>query len=160
MFKGLEIDFDMHRYLVLLFLIGILKAGGSSPYISPGIQFGITTNAKFFMSAQITFGYIDFYNQPPYGVTLGVRTYRTRPEKWEKFIYTDFQAWLLLGGIGVGKMIDTRNKNHYTRFKTGIGAFGYATYDYCKDFGNFKHNFGIIGTIPFYNILGGNYNPL
>ena len=150
----------MHRYLVLLFLLGVLKAGGSSPYISPGIQFGITTKAKIFMSAQITFGYIDFYNPPPYGVTLGARAYRTKREEWKKFIYTDFQAWLLFGGIGVGKMIDISNKNHYTRFKTGIGAAGYATYDYCKDCGIFKHNFGIIGTIPFYNFWGGDYKPL
>ena len=42
----------------------------------------------------------------------------------------------------------------------GSGGENCATYDYCKDFGSFKHNFGIIGTIPFYNILGGNYNPL
>tara|TARA_Y100001935_G_scaffold87162_1_gene72319 strand:- start:520 stop:699 length:180 start_codon:yes stop_codon:yes gene_type:complete len=59
-------------------------------------------------------------------------------------------------------MIDIKNKNQYTRFKTGIGAFGYATYDFCKDCGILKHNFGFIETIPFYNIsrLGGDYNPL
>ena len=58
------------------------------------------------MSAQITFGYVSYYGPPPYGVTLGARTYRIRQDEWKKFVYTDFQIWPFLGGIGVGKMID------------------------------------------------------
>ena len=32
----------------MLLFIGLVKASGSSPYISPGIQLGITTKANFF----------------------------------------------------------------------------------------------------------------
>ena len=120
----------------------------------------MTTKTNFFLSAQITFGHVSYSGPPPYGMTIGVRTYRIQREKWKEFFYTDFQTWPFYGGIGIGKMINIRNGNQYTRFKTGIGVFGYATYDYCKDCGIFKHNFGFIGTVPFYNIVGGDYNPL
>ena len=149
----------MRRYSSLLLLIGFLKAYGSSPYISPGIQLGWTTKANFFLSTQITFGYVDYDGPPPFGLTVGLRTYRLK-RKWKEYLYGDFQIWPFLGGIGVGKMINIRNKSQYTRFKTGIGAFVYATYDYCRDCGVLKHNFGVIRTRPFYNFLGGNYIPL
>ena len=152
----------MRRYSALLLLIGILKASGSSPYISPGIQLGVTSKTNFFLSAQITFGQVSYSGPPPFGATIGLRYYRMQKKEWKEFVYTDFQIWPFFGGIGIGRMIDIRNKNQYTRFKTGIGAFGYATYDFCKDCGILKHNLGFIGIIPFYNIsrLGGDYNPL
>ena len=150
----------MRRYSALLLLIGYLKANGSSLYISPGIQLGVTSKINFFLSAQITFGLVSYSGPPPFGVTIGLRKYRMQRKEWKEFVYTDFQVWPFFGGIGIGRMIDIKNEKQYTRFKTGIGAFGYATYDYCKDFGSFKHNFGFIGTVPFYNIIGGDYNPL
>ena len=146
------------KYLLMLLFIGLIKASGHSPYISPGIHLGITTKANFFASAQITFGYVTYSGPPPFGVTIGLRRYSIK-RKLEEYFYGDFQIWPFLGGIGVGKMINIRDKNQYTRFKTGIGAFGYATYDYCKDCGALKHNFGAIGTMPFYNILWGDYSP-
>ena len=150
----------MRRYLSLLFIFGILKANGSSPYISPGIQLGMTSKYNLFWSAQLTFGHVSFSGPPPYGVTTGLRFYRMKRKEWKKYIYADFQIWPFLGGIGIGKMINIRNKSQYTRFKTGIGALVYVTYDYCKDCGVLKHNFGAIGTIPFYNIFGGDYQPI
>ena len=150
----------MHKYLVLLFLVGTLKADGSSLYISPGIQLGVTSKTDFFLSAQITFGHVSYYGPPPYGVTIGLRKYRMQRKEWKEFVYTDFQVWPFFGGIGIGRMIDIKNEKQYTRFKTGIGAFGYATYDFCKDCGILKHNFGFIGAVPFYNIIRGDYNPL
>tara|TARA_Y100000590_G_C15398010_1_gene892691 strand:- start:122 stop:541 length:420 start_codon:yes stop_codon:yes gene_type:complete len=137
-------------------MVGILIASGSSPYISPGIQIGLTSKVKFFMSAQITFGYVSYSGPPPFGVTLGFRVYKIQ-EKWKRYRYGDLQIWPFVGGIGIGKMID-KDGNKYTRFKTGVGAFGYATYDYCKDLEIAKHNFGVIGTLPIFNILGGNYS--
>ena len=151
------VDFDVIRYSALLLLIGILKASyGSYPYISPGIQIGITSKANFFMSAQITFGYVssdpDIYNiysdLPPYGVTIGVRTYRMQRKEWKEYAYVDFQIWPFVGGLGIGKIIDIRNNIQYTRYKAGVGLLSYVTYDYSKDFGILKHNFGLIGTIP------------
>ena len=161
MFAVLWVDLFMRNYsfLFLLLFIGFLKSQGSSPYISPGIQLGWTTKANFFLSTQITFGYVSYYGPPPFGLTIGLRTYRMK-RKWEEYLYGDFQIWPFLGGIGVGKMINIRNKNKYTRFKTGMGALVYATYDYCKDCGVLKHNIGAIGTIPLFNFLGGNYRPL
>ena len=87
-----------------------------------------------------------------------MRHYRIQ-EKGKSFGYGDLQIWPFLGGIGIGKMIE-KEGNKYTRFKTGVGAFWYATYDYCKDLENAKHKFGVIGTFPITNILGGNYQPL
>ena len=69
------------------------------------------------------------------------------------------QIWPFLGGVGIGQIRDN-DGNKYLKFKTGVGALGYATYDYCKDLEIAKHNFGIIGTLPFYNILVGDYHPL
>ena len=150
----------MVKYLALVLFIGILNASGSSPYISPGIQIGMSSKANLFLSAQITFGYVSYSGPPPYGVTVGVRTYRIRRTEWKRYGYVDFQVWPFVGGLGIGKMIDIKNNIQYTRFKAGVGVIGYATYDYCKDFGILKHNFGIIGTMPIYNILGGGYYPL
>ena len=54
----------MYKYLRLIFFIGYLSAFQYSfkpyPYVSPGIQIGLTGDAKFFFSAQIIGGYIPF----------------------------------------------------------------------------------------------------
>ena len=76
MFVGRWVDLDMRRYSALLLLIGILKASGSSPYISPGIQLGVTSKTNFFLSAQITFGQVSYSGPPPFGATIGLRYYR------------------------------------------------------------------------------------
>ena len=80
LFKGLEIDFDMHRYLVLLFLVGILKANGGETYISPGIQIGMNSKDNLFIFGQITFGFlIDdtvIGDAVPIGFNLGKRWYK------------------------------------------------------------------------------------
>ena len=45
----------MRRFLVLLCLVGILKAYDAT-YISPGIQVGMNSAGNFFISGQITTG--------------------------------------------------------------------------------------------------------
>ena len=51
-----------YNYLRLIFFIGHLSAFQYNiepyPYVSPGIQIGLTGDAKFFFSAQIKGGYI------------------------------------------------------------------------------------------------------
>ena len=78
-------------------------------------------------------------------------------EKWERYSYNDFQIWPFIGGVGIGKMRD-KDGNEYLRYKFGVGALFYVTYDYCKDLEIAKRNFGVIGTLPI--LVGGDYNPL
>ena len=146
----------MKKYFTLLLLIGIANGSGSSPYLSPGLQLGFNTKGKFFISVQTTFGYVSNSGPPPFGLTLGLRWYKME-EKWERYSYNDLQIWPFIGGVGIGQMRD-KDGNKYLRFKTGVGALGYATYDYCKGLEIAKHNFGVIGTLPI--ILGGDYSPL
>ena len=146
----------MKKYFTLLLLIGIANGSGSSPYLSPGLQLGFNTKGKFFISVQTTFGYVSNSGPPPFGLTLGLRWYKME-EKWERYSYNDLQIWPFIGGVGIGQMRD-KDGNKYLRFKFGVGAFGYATYDYCKGLEIAKRNFGVIGTLQI--ILGGDYSPL
>ena len=56
----------MYKCLRLIFFIGYLSAFQFSftpyPYVSPGIQIGLTGDTKFFFSAQITGGYVPYDN--------------------------------------------------------------------------------------------------
>lgn len=145
----------MHRYLLVLLLLGIVIAG-SAPYVSPGFQIGMNTNGNFFISTQTTVGYLSSDGLPSnFGITLGLRMYYLETV-WKKYRYIDFQFWPVITGFGVGKMIDDK-KNMYTRYKTGFGVLGYLTYDYSKipKIGN--HNFGLIGVMPFWDWK--EYNP-
>ena len=54
--------------------------------------------------------------------------------------------WPVFFGIDVGQIID-RWDNKSLRFKTGIGLWGYLTFDY-SSFENLKYNFGAIGVLP------------
>ena len=61
------------RITLLLFLFGILKANEGETYISPGIQIGMNSKGNFFISGQITFGYIAKNFRIPIGLTVGRR---------------------------------------------------------------------------------------
>ena len=86
--------------------------------------------------------------QPPpaIGVTTGLRLYKVQ-NKWEKYRYNDLQIWGVYLGIGFGQMHD-KDGNKSFRFKTGVGFFGYLTYDYTTSFDIAKHNIGLIGVLP------------
>ena len=148
----------MKKYFILILLFGIAKGSGSSPYLSPGLQLGFNSKGNVFLSSQVTIGYVSYDGPPPFGISLGLRWYKVQ-DKWERYRYSDFQIWPFLGGIGIGQIRD-KDGNNYLRLKTGVGAYGYVTYDYSKDLEIAKHNFGVIGTLPIYNILGGDYFPL
>jgi len=146
------------KYFTLLLLIGIANGdhqkSGVSTYLSPGLQLGFNSKGKFFISVQTTFGFFSnsveakgMLSPPPVGITLGLRWYKMN-EKWERYSFNDLQIWPFIIGVGIGQMRD-KDGNKYLRFKTGIGAFGYATYDLCHDLEIAEHNFGIIGTLPY-----------
>ena len=132
----------MKRFLPLLMLTGLLFG---QFYLSPGLQIGISTKGNLFLSAQVTFGYFD-YDIPAIGVTTGLRWYKVQ-NKWEKYRYNDLQIWPVYLGIGFGQMHD-KDGNKSFRFKTGVGFFGYLTYDYTTSFDIAKHNIGLIGVLP------------
>ena len=149
----------MQRFLVLLCLVGILKAYDAT-YISPGIQVGMNSRGNLFISGQITFGFVSFdildledvnyIPSPkaiPIGLTIGERHYKVKGKGWKKYHYIDAQAWIGFAGMGLGIMVD-ENRNKYSRFKCGAGLFGYLTYDYFKVF---KYNYGLIGVRPILN---------
>ena len=132
------------RITLLLFLFGILKANEGETYISPGIQIGMNSKGNFFISGQITFGYIAKNFRIPIGLTVGRRGYKIEKKSCEKYNYIDAQGWYYIAGWGLGIMID-ENKNTYTRFKCGAGLFGYLTIDYFKVY---EANYGLIGVLP------------
>ena len=135
----------MKRFLPLFILIGLIK-GGSGFYLSPGLQIGMSTKGNIFSSIQVTLGYVDYEIPPAIGVTTGLRWYKVQ-NKWEKYRYNDLQIWPIIFGIGFGQMHD-KDGNKSFRFKTGVGFFGYLTYDYTTSFDIAKHNIGLIGVLP------------
>ena len=144
----------MGRYLKLLLLIGFLLAQNGQPYISPGVQLGINSKGKIFTSAQMTIGLLPTPRSIPIGVTIGKRWYHLNQEK-KSYSYYDFQVWPVFFGIGVGQIIDDMG-NKSLRFKTGIGLWGYLTFDY-SSFEDLKYNFGAIGVLPI--IVGEEITP-
>jgi hypothetical protein len=50
-----------------------------------------------------------------------------------------------------------KDGNKSFRFKTGVGYFGYLTYDYTTSFDIAKHNIGFIGVLPI--LIRGGRNP-
>ena len=113
-------------------------------YLSSGMQLGMNSKGNFFISAQVTFGYLSESMGLPIGLIIGKRHYKMDNKEWEKYNYIDAQVWVYYGGVGVGAMID-ENKNKYARFKCGIGAFGYLTYD---SFKVTEKNYGLIRVWP------------
>tara|TARA_A100001011_G_C14280299_1_gene831298 strand:- start:46 stop:543 length:498 start_codon:yes stop_codon:yes gene_type:complete len=155
----------MYKYLRLIFFIGYLSAFQFSftpyPYVSPGIQIGLTGDTKFFFSAQITGGYVPYDNIGA-GITIGNRFVRNKG-KWIKYTYNDIQiSWIT--GIGFGKLYEEGELKGY-KFKTWSIALVGVSYDYIHwkqgkekpqnelkitSFDNSfsKHNFGLFGVFP------------
>ena len=155
----------MYKYLRLIFFIGYLSAFQYSfkpyPYVSPGIQIGLTGDTKFFFSVKITGGYIPFEDIGA-GITIGNRFIRNKG-KWIKYTYNDIQiSWIT--GIGFGKLYEEGELKGY-KFKTWSIALVGVSYDYIHwkqgkekpqnelkitSFDNSfsKHNFGLFGVFP------------
>ena len=151
----------MIRYISLLLLIGLSwghngKHPFLTPYISPGIQIGLNQNKTLFMSYQLTLGTSfkitnekHFEDTAPLfiGRTFGVRQYYQKEEPVVTYKYYDTQISFILGGIGIGKLINSKGET-FKKNKYWVGALGLLTYD--KVFFNDKveKHYGLFGVYP------------
>ena len=152
----------MTKHLTLLLFIGLAwghngKHPFLTPYISPGIQIGLNQNKTLFMSYQLTLGTSfkitnekHFEDTAPLfiGRTFGVRQYYQKEEPVVTYKYYDTQISFILGGIGIGKLINSKGET-FKKNKYWVGAIGLLTYD--KVFFNDKveKHYGLFGVYPF-----------
>ena len=152
----------MRSYLPILLFIGLAwghngKHPFLTPYISPGIQIGLNQNKTLFMSYQLTFGTSfkitnkkHFEDTAPLflGRTFGVRRYYQKEKPVVTYKYYDTQISFILGGIGIGKLINSKGET-FKKNKYWVGAIGLLTYD--KVFFNDKveKHYGLFGVYPF-----------
>jgi hypothetical protein len=127
------------RYITLLLFIGLaLGHNGKhpflTPYISPGIQIGLNQNKTLFMSCQLTLGTSfkitnekHFEDTFPFflGRTFGVRRYYQKEKPVVTYKYYDTQIAFFLGGIGTGKLINSKGES----FKKKILDRSFRTID-------------------------------
>ena len=151
----------MIRYISLLLFIGLSwghngKHPFLTPYISPGIQIGLNQNKTLFMSYQLTLGTSfkitnekHFEDTAPLflGRTFGVRRYYQKEKPVVTYKYYDIQISFILGGIGIGKLINSKGET-FKKNKYWVGAMGLLTYD--KVFFNDKveKHYGFFGVFP------------
>ena len=158
----------MIRYISLLLFIGLSwghngKHPFLTPYISPGIQIGLNQNKTLFMSYQLTLGTsIKITNEKHFedtaplflGRTFGVRRYYQKEKPVVTYKYYDTQISFMLGGIGIGKLINSKGAT-FKKNKYWVGAMGLLTYD--KVFFNDKveKHYGLFGVypLPIFQIL-------
>ena len=152
----------MTKHLTLLLFIGLAwghngKHPFLTPYISPGIQIGLNQNKTLFMSYQLTLGTSfkitnekHFEDTAPLfiGRTFGVRQCYQKEEPVVTYKYYDTQISFMLGGIGIGKLINSKGET-FKKNKYWVGAMGLFTYD--KVFFNDKveKHYGLFGVYPF-----------
>ena len=150
------------KHISLLLFIGFAwghngKHPFLTPYISPGIQIGLNQNKTLFMSYQLTLGTSfkitnekHFEDTAPLfiGRTFGVRQYYQKEEPVVTYKYYDTQISFILGGIGIGKLINSKGET-FKKNKYWVGAIGLLTYD--KVFFNDKveKHYGLFGVYPF-----------
>ena len=131
----------MIRRLIILLLIvgGVYGHNGYhqflTPYISPGIQIGYNADKTLFLSCQLTIGSgfkigDHFEDTMPLllGKTFGLRAYYPENKPIVVYKYSDNQISSMIGGIGIGKIIDS-NGNSFKKNKYWIGALGLFTYE-------------------------------
>ena len=158
----------MIRYISLLLFIGLSWGDNGkhpflTPYISPGIQIGLNQNKTLFMSYQLTFGTSfkitnekHFEDTAPLflGRTFGIRRYYQKEKPVVTYKYYDIQISFILGGIGIGKLINSKGET-FKKNKYWVGAMGLLTYD--KVFFNDKveKHYGLFGVypLPIFQIL-------
>ena len=149
------------RFLSYLLFIGLAwghngKHPFLTPYISPGIQIGLNQNKTLFISCQLTLGTSfkitnekHFEDTAPLflGRTFGVRDYYQKEKHVVSYKYYDTQISFILGGIGIGKLINSKGET-FKKNKYWVVAMGLLTYD--KVFFNDKveKHYGLFGVYP------------
>ena len=158
---GCWVDLDMNKYISLLLFIGLAwghngKYSFLTPYISPGIQIGLNQNKTLFMSCQLTLGTSFkitkeklFQDTFPFflGRTFGVRRYYQKEKPVVTYKYYDTQISFFLGGIGTGKLINSKGKS-FKKNKYWIGAFGLLTYEKIYFDDKVEKQYGLFGVFP------------
>ena len=151
----------MINRITLLLFIGLAWGHNGihpflTPYISPGIQIGLNQNKTLFMSCQLTLGTSfkitnekHFEDTFPFflGRTFGLRRYYQKDKPVVTHKYYDTQISFMLGGIGIGKLINSKGET-FKKNKYWVGAMGLLTYD--KVFFNDKveKHYGLFGVFP------------
>jgi hypothetical protein len=142
------------RIIPTLLFLGFAWGQGLSPYISPGIQIGMNSNQTLFFSSQITIGLgyqigKNFQDTLPLwiGRTLGIRVYHKNGEKPKLYRYYDNQISTSIGGMGMGKLINSHGEA-FKKNKYWIGAFGLVTYEKIIFSDKIEKQYGLFGVIP------------
>ena len=130
----------IRRLIILLLIVGCAYGHNGhhqflTPYISPGIQIGYNANKTLFLSCQLTIGSgfkvgDHFEDTLPLllGKTFGLRAYYQDNKPAVVYKYSDNQISFMLGGMGIGKIIDS-DGNSFKKNKYWIGALGLFTYE-------------------------------
>ena len=135
-----------------------------TPYISPGIQIGLNQNKTLFMSCQLTLGTSfkitnekHFEDTFPFflGRTFGVRLYYLKEKPVVTYKYYDTQISFMLGGIGIGKLINSKGES-FKKNKYWIGALGLLAYEKIYFDDKVEKQYGLFGVLPiFYHTIPG-----
>ena len=158
----------INRITLLLFIGLALGHNGKhpflTPYISPGIQIGLNQNKTLFMSCQLTLGTSfkitnekHFEDTFPFflGRTFGVRRYYQKEKPVVTYKYYDTQIAFFLGGIGTGKLINSKGES-FKKNKCWIGALGLLTYEKIYFDDKVEKQYGLFGVLPiFYHTIPG-----
>ena len=120
-------------------------------YVSPGLQVGVNSEFKFFLSGQFTLGIFNPHASTlnP-GITLGYKKIK-RDDTWKSYHYYDLQLHnmgnIIQPGFGVG-LIKQKKLPYIFRFKIWAGWFILGSYEYINfpEYG--KNHFGIFGFMP------------
>tara|TARA_B100000315_G_C14474133_1_gene539780 strand:- start:97 stop:594 length:498 start_codon:yes stop_codon:yes gene_type:complete len=148
------------RLLFIVLLVGLVWGHNRlhiplTPYISPGIQIGYNDSRTFFLSYQLTIG-VGFKNASDHfedttplllGRTFGVRRYYQKEKPVVVYKYYDTQISFMLGGIGIGKLINSKGES-FKKNKYWVGAFGLLTYEKVFFDDKVEKQYGLFGVFP------------
>jgi len=153
-----------------LLVFWVQTTAAQRPYISPGLQIGVSSDSKFFYSGQVTIGFAP--NNPIFaevlapGLTLGIRKY-----KEQVITFTDIQLSIISdlipfgvpigAGLGYAWAKSSNGSSSEATFVRGFrgklwgGILINATFDFSKfSNGKMTGNFGIIGVYPMPVVWG------
>jgi hypothetical protein len=83
------------------------------------------------------------------GRTFGVRRYYQKEKPVVTYKYYDTQIAFFLGGIGTGKLINSKGES-FKKNKYWIGALGLLTYEKIYFDDKVEKQYGLFGVFPFF----------